>query len=499
MSLDMIKLFISKIIYKYILIYINMTIGNLIQLEAKGPEDFILYGNPQVTYFQQVYKRSTNFAIDYYKMNDNYFLNAEFGSTIKLKLPFCGDLLAGIYLKVGFKEILRSTPFYFAPIGVAPPPVTYGAFTLEPQFTSYINGIGCNFIEEVRLLLNGVCVDKLNGELIFLNNELHNSYERKQSFYRMIRYYPDGFNIGLTNIDNVVTYLHIPFFFTRDPSVYLPVCALHNTEISIEIKLKPLDKCLIRSFNYANDATPGLDGYDIFGNALGIVPPQYGVYPEVVDAGINYIELYMKNIFLDTKEQNLFKNKDLQYLIENLNIGTTQTIYNPTNSINYYIDLDFAHPTKYIFWVLQREDVYDANFVDNYTFGNNIQYGIDGIYTFDYEDHLLDDGVLLVNNTEITQVSDAIFLSSVQLYDSFRTGTDYNVYNYNFALNPCSHSPMGTLNFSKVLKKTFRLKLTPTANFDDNNIIPNILVRFYSHNFNVLVIKDGLVGLAYTL
>ena len=42
-----------------------MVLGNLIQINAKGPEDVFLYGNPQITYFKEVYKKSTNFAINY--------------------------------------------------------------------------------------------------------------------------------------------------------------------------------------------------------------------------------------------------------------------------------------------------------------------------------------------------------------------------------------------------------------------------------------------------
>ena len=33
-----------------------------IQLNAKGPTEFHLIGNPQITYFKKVFKRHTNFA-----------------------------------------------------------------------------------------------------------------------------------------------------------------------------------------------------------------------------------------------------------------------------------------------------------------------------------------------------------------------------------------------------------------------------------------------------
>ena len=37
--------------------------GAILQLSAYGPQDKILTGNPQITYFVSVYKRYTNFAV----------------------------------------------------------------------------------------------------------------------------------------------------------------------------------------------------------------------------------------------------------------------------------------------------------------------------------------------------------------------------------------------------------------------------------------------------
>ncbi len=463
-----------------------MTLGNIIQIEAKGPEDLLLYGNPQVSYFRQVFKRSTNFAMDYFKIAENYFIHADFGTTVKVKLPMRADLLGGLYLKVKFTDLQRVNNYYNPD----------GTFTKKPQFTSYVNGIGFNFIEEVKLIFNGSVIERMSGELIFLYNELHNSQNRKKSFYRMTRFYEDSFRIGYTNTSDVMTYLHIPFFFTRDPSVYLPICSMSNTEINIEIKFKPLNKCLIRQYNYTGDTLPGVNGFTDYETPRGTVPELYGMYEEQVLGKIDNVELYLKNIFLDKEEQAFFRKTDFKLLIELLNVGISETMNEPNERNTFFYPLDFCHPTKYVFWVLQREDVYNANFLDNYTTSFNIKYG-DGIYTFDYDDHLIENGVILANNQEISPVTDEIFLSSVQLYDNFRTGTDYNIYNYNFALNPCSHNPQGSLNFSKILRKDISITLVSPTKFVNNNYKPNILLRTFSHSFNFLIVKDGLAGLIY--
>jgi len=64
-----------------------MVLGNLIQINATGTEDKFLYGNPQVTYFKDVYKRSTNFAINYSKVPFTGSSSIDFGSQIRVSIP----------------------------------------------------------------------------------------------------------------------------------------------------------------------------------------------------------------------------------------------------------------------------------------------------------------------------------------------------------------------------------------------------------------------------
>jgi len=463
-----------------------MTIGNIIQIEAKGPEDELLYGNPQFTHFKQVYKRCTNFATDYYKIADNEIKSMDFGSRIKIKLLNNGDLLGGVYLNIKFKNLTRKTPFTFL----------NGQHTDEPQFTSYINGIGFNIIDEIKFYIGGIEIERLNGELIFLINELLYNHSKKQSFYKMNKYYQNSFEVGHTNTKNVQTILFIPFFFTRSSSVYLPMCALRNTEIYLEIKFKDAANCLINSYNVSDGLSPvpGVNGF-INGEPSPAPVELYQKYNEEVNYGIDNVEIFTKNIFLCPSEKKLFMLNDLVFLSEIFNIGITETIEEPTHKYVYTYPLTFKGPTKYLFWVLQREDVYDAHMFDNYTSTFNLKYK--GYYNFDYDDHLLDEASILVNNNHLTNMKNAVFLSNIQMYDNFNSGTDLNVYNFSFSLDPCSSEPNGTLNFSRLLKKDISIKLVDSENYCSCIEKPKILLRTYSCSYNILRIKDGLGGLVY--
>ena len=88
-----------------------MVLGNLIQLSSVGSEDRYLYGNPQMTHFKTVYKRSSNFAINYAKVPFIGNINIDFGKEVKFNLPFKADLLSAIFFKIKFSDLIRNTEF----------------------------------------------------------------------------------------------------------------------------------------------------------------------------------------------------------------------------------------------------------------------------------------------------------------------------------------------------------------------------------------------------
>ena len=131
-----------------------------------------------------------------------------------------------------------------------------------------------------------------------------------------------------------------------------------------------------------------------------------------------------------------------------------------------------------------------------------MKYGT-GAYQFFYNDYILNTGVFLINNNELTSIKNAIFLSTVNIYESFNTDSILTIYNFSFSLEPTNPNPTGTLNFSKVLTKSLIITLEDptlyTTPFNDSppSVIVPIIVRTYSCNYNILNIRDGLAGLQY--
>jgi hypothetical protein len=477
--------------------YINMVSGTLLHAGLRGAEDRFLYGNPKMTYFKNVFTKGRNFACEYSKipkLNDNI----QFGDTFKVEIPHSGDLLSGIYIDFKLSDLKRKV--IYTQLNLIKDE------SLRARFTSYVNGIGFNIIKEIKLYIGGNLIQVLNGELIFMINELHSSYNKTRSFYHMTKYY-NTFSVGNHNLEDVRCNLQLPFYFSKDPGQYIPLCSLTSSKVELHICLRTLDECLARLYNIhgTGDTTliPGLDGYksgeNIGSHILpdGIVPSQYEKYEEDVEGNIEYFDIIVQTLFLDPADQKLFRMcSKLEYLIELYHIGNQDIIENPTKDMIYSFDLVSKHPTKYLFWVLQRKDIHDDNYYQNYSYDYSAKYD-NGFYTFNIDKHLIKNVEIIVNNTSILDGIDAIFLTNTQKYERFTGSILYPIYLYNFALSPHENRPTGTFNMSLFNKKQFRISLCDPTNFTNENIKQDILFRYYTSYYNILTISEGFAGLVY--
>lgn len=77
--------------------------GGLIQIVAYGAQDLFLTGIPEITHFKYIYKRYTNFAMEFLELPFNGTKN--FGETINCTLPKNGDLINSTIIKVVLPKV----------------------------------------------------------------------------------------------------------------------------------------------------------------------------------------------------------------------------------------------------------------------------------------------------------------------------------------------------------------------------------------------------------
>jgi hypothetical protein len=168
------------------------------------------------------------------------------------------------------------------------------------------------------------------------------------------------------------------------------------------------------------------------------------------------IKFYANYIMLDTDERAMFANSEHELLIEQV-----QKIGYSGNKFDLTL---LNHPVKSLHFSAVS--------------AGTIQDGIQ----------------LYLNGTETFNVPMPIkFFNQVQGYyhseyaNSELSKQNSEIYMYSFALKANKHQPCGTCNFSRIDTGAFNVTVSGTA-----------LAYMYAVNFNILRIKKGLAGLAFS-
>lgn len=424
--------------------------GGLLQLVATGKQDVFLTGNPQVTWFKMVYRRYTNFAIEQQVINfDN---QADFGRKITCLLPRKGDLLGQLWLEIQLPALRDSTTG--APL-------------------SYTNAVGHALIQEISIDIGEQEIDKQTGEWMEMWSNLTVTADKVQSWNNMIGK-TTGASQGNTPSATVnqygPLYLYVPlrFWFCKDPGLFLPLLALQYHPIRLNITLRPLQEMFV------------------IDNPTSVVPCD----TTAVQASIQNFQMYGDYIHLDVEERRRFVTKAHEYLIEQ--VQYTNNISIDATGSQVTIPVEFNHPIRSFYWVIQRNAAVNAHQWFNYTNLANGEVTVAGnSYT-----NLITSALIKLDGFDRFDQRNADYFRLVQPYQYHTVAPvqDY-IYMYSFALHPESVQPSGSLNASRI--DSMNLYLTM-----NNTVSPargGANCRVYATNHNVLRIVDGFGGLLFRI
>ena len=235
--------------------------------------------------------------------------------------------------------------------------------------------------------------------------------------------------------DDKVNHFTFPFFFCEDWTKSLPLVALQYHQVEIKVKFSS-DFYL----NATQDEKEELKELKVFGNY----------------------------IYLDTDERDYFVNTNHEILIPQVQ---TLLLDSPTQS---EIDLSFFnHPCKAIHVVGVNSDV--AKWYEQYIFNSSTLY-INGTPIFENVSDTFTHNVVHENHTQ--------FLPDFSLYY-------VALYTWPFSLCLSKQQPTGTLNFSRLDNAKLMLD-SPTVGPGTTS------VRVYAVNYNILRIKNGMAGVAFS-
>jgi hypothetical protein len=462
------------------------------QLVAYGAQDVYLTGQPKVTFFQAVYKRHTNFAMENIQQTVNG--TPSNSGRVSVTIARNGDLVGNMYVRLQ--------------------PTQASASNLTSTNTTIdMNWVAERAIAAVELTIGGQRIDKHYQTWFRLYAEVFLGESDKINYGKMCS--SPSPVADATNVNSV--YLPLLFFFNRNPGLYLPLIALQYHEVRLDF-----------------DLTAYFTSY-------------FGSSAQVFEVWANYI-------YLDTEERRRFAQKGHEYLIEQVqHTGGDSITATGGNPNSQTIRLSFNHPVKELIWCYQNTTSTATNSMWNFSTSCanvNITCAASPLYAPGILPHAAGCPRLfsnvLVNGTgtaaagqatSATQYLSNIYwieegstnaiaatgsqsgLSAVEvgpLYnfkvvlngqDRFKeqtgkyfnqyqpflyhTGTPYpGIYVYSFALQPEEHQPTGTCNFSRIDNAQVAI------NLKSNYTTP--LQKMFAINYNILRIQSGMGGLAFS-
>ena len=409
-----------------------MSTGAVIQLVAYGTQDLYLTGNPQITHFKSVIRRHTNFSMENV---ENYFHGKlSPGQKIQCKIQRVGDLVHQMYLKLDLPKLQ----------------------TIQGEdniYTSWVNSIGYVIIDYVEIQIGERVIDRQYGQWMNIWAELSTDLSKKDSLNTMIGHH--DFFTPTTQNGPLQLYVPLQFWFCKYIGSSLPLVAIQNQDIRINLQLKKFNSLWV-----SND----MENAD-----------------EILNKDITFdqISLLVDYIFLDEDERRYFAQNKHYYLIEQIQLSTQSIDTTRTENV---IDLPFNHPVKELIWVIQTNEVKSKNQWTNYS---------GDIITLDEEPRPpIKEVVIRFEGVERFETRTEEYFRIVLPWKYHTSVTKNYIYIYSFANEPEKLQPTGTANFSRLDSVNLHIKTSDYLKQSD--------ISVYAVNYNILRIINGIAGVLFT-
>ena len=446
------------------------------QLVAYGAQDVYLTGNPQITFFKVVYRRHTNFSME--SIQQTFSGSTKLGQKVSCTISRNGDLIGPMFVEADFSY----SPGIFN--DYIHDPMTGNAYTSTIENID----VGNLLIKEVSIEIGGQQIDKHYSQWLDIWSELTVNKSKKNGYNIMTNTKHINQNIIGTMANDfdeyqISTKLYIPlqFWFCRNPGLTLPLIALQYHEVKINIEFENKSKIIgneyLQYFPYHE--------FEYYTNR-----PSKSI--QIID-DLN-ASLWVDYYYLDTEERRRFAQVSHEYLIEQIQFTGVESSSNLKHRLN------FNHPVKELIWVEQpvinklnsinplsnslnplftyntcKKAKLQLNGHDRFTERNGSYFTL----VQPYQHH---------TNVPINKVHSYYFGSGNEDYNMKTYSINKSIHVYSFGLNPESHQPSGTCNFSRIDNAT--LHITPNETTSE--------IYIYAINYNVLRIMGGMAGLAYS-
>lgn len=502
--------------------------GGLIQLTGFGAQNVFVNGNPSMTYFIKMYKRTTNFAMEHFRLSianiTDTTLPGAGKKTFNFPVPRYADLLHDCYVCVQIPDI-------WSPLS------GYDQTTSEAYETAFqwSRNLGFNMIDTASVLFNGNTICTVTGEWLKVKSYLKSNRTQRDKLDTMVgntpdmydpanargrtNQYPNAINVSATNtappapsIRGRQLTIPLSFWFCEEIGQSLPLVSLPQTEVVIQVTFRNIYQMFTVLDTRGNASTNSTFQTRIAGNPgdsfLGI--QNYLSYPDTMGNPTNaslvswnldpYIEA--NYIFMTDTERAHIAANERSFLMTQVRSVTHHNQYGYNDVLIPMYNLC----TRVVF-LFQREDRALVNDWDNYTNWDSIFYppvqtypsvlptltapatpdqwystGIQLSNSMNNQD-ILQEGNLVFDGTDRFVTKNINFFRNIQNYRFSEGDTSSlpGINLYSFALDPNTIAqPSGSANGSMFNKTTFKHTL----------LVPPIVQTGTVSQIPVCVVKD---------
>jgi hypothetical protein len=418
--------------------------GGLMQLVAYGAQDVYLTGNPKVTFFQAVYRRHTNFAMENIEQTVNG--TAADSGRVSVTIARNGDLVGDMYVELKAANLAV---------------ISANAGALSNEWVAE------RAIKDVELSVGGQRIDKHYQKWWRLYSELYLDSAKKTTWGKM------------TTGDNSQVFLPLIFFFNRNPGLALPLIALQYHEVRLDFDLSS-------EFSLYTDGTT----FKVYANYIYLDTEERRRFAQ---KGHEYLIEQVQHTGQDTlaaaeqtKQIRLSYNhpvKELIFCASESNVSNC-AMWNFTQDADAIVSTSIANSATAL--IGSHTDLDAGNCPKLLT-------GVTGTLTaFDEETvGTIENMKLVLNGQDRFKEQSGKYFNQVQAFQH-HTGTPMpGIYSYSFALKPEEHQPTGTCNFSRIDNAQVSIKTAA-------NNTGQLQLNMFAVNYNVLRIQSGMGGLAFS-
>ena len=444
--------------------------GGLMQLVAYGAQDVYLTGNPKVTFFQAVYKRHTNFALEVIQQTTNG--TAGSSGRVSVTIARNGDLIGDMYVELKTKDTLFTN-----------------TSVTSDLFDS--NWVAERAIQDIELSIGGQRIDKHYQLWWRLYSELYLDASKKANYAKLTT------NAMRTYAGQV--FLPLLFFFNRNPGLYLPLIALQYHEVRLDFDLSSYFG------SYFSTST-----FNVWGNYVYLDTEERRRFAQ---KGHEYLIDQVQHTGADsvtnagTSQVRLSYNHPVKELIWCYSGSQTtgSNLWNFTTGVNGTSNVVLESNTSAISQGATGANTYvlvntiQGSGMPSMLVGSRTPNGIpvstaqwieEGTPSQFSSVGPLDTFKLILNGQDRFKEQSGKYFNQMEPF-MHHTGTPYpGIYSYSFALKPEEHQPTGTCNFSRIDNAQVQvlLKAAPA----------NLSQWMFAVNYNVLRIQSGMGGLAFS-